>query len=78
MQLTRSLLTASAALVLGLLPSIVVDAHISPRVQQIVQAMTLKDKAGQMVRRSRPSARCTVLHACLTRSPHPRTAFGVN
>jgi hypothetical protein len=48
MQLTRSLLTVSVALFLGLLPSIA-ECHISERVRSIVQAMTLKDKAGQMV-----------------------------
>lgn len=71
MQLTRSLLTASAALFLGLLPNKFAEGHVSERVKQIVQGMTLKDKAGQMVRSSCPSPRCVALNVSVILSSHP-------
>lgn len=78
MQLTRSLLTASAALFLGLLPCKYADGHVSERVKQIVQGMTLKDKAGQMVRRPYLPTRCVALNLSVILSFHSAPFCGVD
>ena len=66
MQLARYLLVASTALFLGLISD--AEGHISKRVREIVEGMTLKDKAGQMVRRSCPDTLHPVLYVSLTHS----------
>ncbi len=67
MQVARYLLVVSTALFLGLLSN--AEGHISKRVREIVQGMTLKDKAGQMVRRSCPFTLHPVLYVSLYRPP---------
>lgn len=50
MRFTRSVLAVSALLGLGIFHPTPAEGHISERVQKLVQEMSLKDKAGQMVR----------------------------